>query len=92
MALEVFLEEEMRKMYALLSLVVVASMLLAACGHASTPAPQPIQPKPQPTFLPVDYGEISVSSVMDRLRYIGDTFEVESLPREESDDVLPSSS
>ena len=29
-------------------------------------------------------------SGMDRLRYIGDTFEVESLLREESDDVLPS--
>jgi ABC-type transport system substrate-binding protein len=36
----------MRKMFALLSLLVVASMLLAACGPAATEAPAEVEPAP----------------------------------------------
>ncbi len=42
----------MRKLFVLFSLVIAASLLLAACGTQTTPAPQATEPQVEPTAIP----------------------------------------
>src|SRR5271157_2543743 len=44
-----FEEDEMKKLYLFLTLLVASTMLLAACGTAATPTPAPVPPTAAPT-------------------------------------------
>lgn len=54
-----------RTLYVLMSLLVVASMVLAACGSTPTPAAQPVTPKPQPPKLEERQGKLAITRVTD---------------------------